>query len=55
MSEYVKDDSKPLGWDSISHDQKHKDGVAPDVANLNPDAMDEGFEGASEIEPEAVQ
>ncbi|CEN59265.1 Putative Nuclear serine protease HtrA2/Nma111 [Aspergillus calidoustus] len=54
MSEYVKDDSKPLGWDSISHDQKHKDGVAPDVANLNPDAMDEGFEGASEIEPEAV-
>lgn len=55
MSEYVKDESEPLGWKSISHDIKDKDGVAADVANLNPDAMDEGLEGgASDIEPEAV-
>ncbi|KAL4816659.1 trypsin-like cysteine/serine peptidase domain-containing protein [Aspergillus spinulosporus] len=55
MSEYVKDESEPLGWKSISHDTKVKDGVAADVANLNPDAMDEGMEGGvSDIEPEAV-
>ncbi|KAL4867892.1 hypothetical protein BDV12DRAFT_186308 [Aspergillus spectabilis] len=54
MSEYIKEESQPLGWKSISHDRKHKDGVDADVANLNPDAMDEGFEGGSDLEPEAV-
>jgi hypothetical protein len=54
MSEYIKEESQPLGWKSISHDRKHKDGVDADVSNLNPDAMDEGFEGGSDLEPEAV-
>jgi len=54
MSEYIKDDAQELGWKSISHDKKDKDGVDADVANLNPDAMDEGFDGGSDIEPETV-
>ncbi|PLN75621.1 Pro-apoptotic serine protease Nma111 [Aspergillus taichungensis] len=54
MSEYLKDASHPSGWKTISHDKsKYKDGIEPDVANLNPDAMDEGFEeGASDVEPD---
>ena len=54
VSEYIKDDTQELGWKSISHDRKDKDGVDADVANLNPDAMDEGFDGGSDIEPETV-
>ncbi|KKK24788.1 hypothetical protein AOCH_006067 [Aspergillus ochraceoroseus] len=53
MSEYVKDDAQPSGWRTISHDKNQRDGIAADVANLNPDAMDEGFEGGSDMEPEA--
>ena len=53
MSEYIKDPAHPAGWKTVSHDKdKYKDGIAPDAANLNPDAMDEGFEDVSEIEPE---
>ena len=54
MSEYLKDTSQPSGWKTISHDKsKYKDGIEPDVANLNPDAMDEGFEeGGSDVEPD---
>ncbi|KAI9932628.1 hypothetical protein AWENTII_005055 [Aspergillus wentii] len=54
MSEYIKDPSKPSGWRTISHDKgKHKDGIAADAANLNPDAMEQGFEDVSDIEPDA--
>lgn len=54
MSEYLKDPSAPQGWRTVSHDKdKHRDGAAPDAANLNPDAMDEGFDGVSDVEPEA--
>lgn len=54
MSEYIKDPSTPAGWRTISHD-KHdaKRGIAPDAANLNPDAMDEEFQGGSDVEPAA--
>lgn len=53
MSEYLKDPSAPDGWRTISHPkQKHKDGIAPDSSNLNPDAMDEGLDGGSDIEPD---
>ncbi|RDH38364.1 trypsin-like serine protease [Aspergillus welwitschiae] len=53
MSEYIKDQSQPSGWRTVSHDKdKYKDGIAPDAANLNPDAMDEGFDGVSDIEPD---
>ncbi|GAB1216645.1 hypothetical protein ATERTT37_005862 [Aspergillus terreus] len=53
MSEYIKDPAHPAGWKTVSHDKaKHKDGIAPDAANLNPDAMDEGFDDVSELEPE---
>ncbi|RDH26310.1 PDZ-like domain-domain-containing protein [Aspergillus welwitschiae] len=53
MSEYIKDQSQPPGWRTVSHDKdKYKDGIAPDAANLNPDAMDEGFDGVSDIEPD---
>ncbi|PIG78992.1 nuclear serine protease HtrA2/Nma111 [Aspergillus arachidicola] len=54
MSEYLKDPSQPYGWRTVSHNKsKHKDGIAPDAANLNPDAMEQGYDGASDIEPEA--
>ena len=54
MSEYLKDPSQPCGWRTVSHNKsKHKDGITPDVANLNPDAMEQGYDGASDIEPEA--
>lgn len=37
----------------MSHDKdKHKDGIAPDAANLNPDAMDQGLDDGCDIEPE---
>jgi hypothetical protein len=53
MSEYVKDPSQPLGWRTVSHDRdRHKDGITPDAANLNPDAMDEVYEEVSDVEPE---
>ena len=52
MSEYIKDESHRLGWKSISHDKKDKDGVDADASNLNPDAMDEGLEGVSDVEPD---
>lgn len=53
MSEYLKDPSAPDGWRTISHPkQKHKDGIAPDSSNLNPDAMDEGLMDVSDIEPD---
>lgn len=54
MSEYLKDPSVPAGWRTISHEKSEvKLGVSPDAANLNPDAMDEVFEGgASDIEPD---
>lgn len=53
MSEYIKDPSSPAGWRTISHDKhKHKDGISPDSSNLNPDAMDEGLDGGSDIEPD---
>lgn len=53
MSEYLRDPSAPDGWRTVSHPKhKHKGGIAPDSANLNPDAMDEGFDGGSEIEPD---
>ncbi|KAJ5930233.1 Pro-apoptotic serine protease [Penicillium verhagenii] len=54
MSEYLKDPSVAAGWRTISHDKTdEKLGVAPDAANLNPDAMDEGLEGgASDMEPD---
>lgn len=51
MSEYVKDPTSASGWRTISYETEI--GVAPDAANLNPDAMDEAAEGgASEIEPD---
>ncbi|CAG7928420.1 unnamed protein product [Penicillium olsonii] len=50
MSEYVKDPTASAGWRTISHETQI--GVAPDAANLNPDAMDEGVEGGSDIEPD---
>ncbi|KAJ5544494.1 hypothetical protein N7535_007107, partial [Penicillium sp. DV-2018c] len=51
MSEYVKDPTTSSGWRTISYETQV--GVAPDAANLNPDAMDEGAEqGGSDIEPE---
>lgn len=54
MSEYIKDPSAAAGWRTISHDKpEDKLGVAPDAANLNPDAMDEEFEVGSDIEPDA--
>ncbi|RMJ26944.1 hypothetical protein PHISP_02193 [Aspergillus sp. HF37] len=44
MSEYIKDPARPLGWKTMSYDKdKHRDGVAADAANLNPDAMNEDF------------
>jgi hypothetical protein len=44
MSEYIKDPARPLGWKTVSYDKdKHRDGVAADAANLNPDAMNEDF------------
>lgn len=53
MSEYLRDPSAPDGWKTVSHPkQKHKGGIAPDSSNLNPDAMDEGFDDVSEIEPD---
>lgn len=54
MSEYLKDSSVPAGWRTISYEKpEDKIGVAPDAANLNPDAMDEVFEGgASDAEPD---
>lgn len=53
MSQYVKDPSHPAGWRTVSHAQdKYKDGIDPDVANLNPDAMDEVFDEISDIEPD---
>ncbi|GKZ94890.1 hypothetical protein AnigIFM59636_008621 [Aspergillus niger] len=53
MSRYIKDQSQPSGWRTVSHDKdKYKDGIAPDAANLNPDAMEEGFDGVSDIEPD---
>lgn len=54
MSEYIKDTSVAAGWRTVSHDKPNtKPGVAPDTANLNPDAMDEGFEGGgSDLEPD---
>ena len=53
MSEYKKDPSHPSGWRTISHEDEDKLGAAPDAANLNPDAMDEEFQGGSDIEPDA--
>jgi hypothetical protein len=50
MSEYVKDPTVPAGWRTISYETQI--GVAPDAANLNPEAMDEGVEGGSDIEPD---
>lgn len=51
MSEYVKDPTSASGWRTISYETEI--GVAPDAANLNPDAMDEAAEGgASDIEPD---
>lgn len=52
MSEYVKDPTSSAGWRTISHETQV--GVAPDAANLNPDAMDEGVQGGSDIEPDMV-
>lgn len=53
MSQYIKDPSHPAGWRTVSHAQdKYKDGIDPDVANLNPDAMDEVFDEISDIEPD---
>ena len=54
MSEYVKDPTVAAGWRTVSHEKSDdKHGVAPDAANLNADAMDEGFEGgASDMEPD---
>ncbi|KAJ5344466.1 hypothetical protein N7452_002470 [Penicillium brevicompactum] len=50
MSEYIKDSSCELGWRTISHETQV--GLAPDAANLNPDAMDEDANGgADEVEP----
>lgn len=56
MSEYLKDPSTAAGWRTVSHRKgEDKLGVAPDAANLNPDAMDEeGLEGGlSDAEPDA--
>jgi hypothetical protein len=50
MSEYVKDPTVPAGWRTISYETQI--GVAPDAANLNPEAMDEGVEGGTDIEPD---
>lgn len=54
MSEYLKDPSVAAGWRTVSYEKpEEKIGVAPDAANLNPDAMDEVFEGgASDAEPD---
>jgi len=54
MSEYIKDPSVSAGWRTISHDKTvDKLGISSDAANLNPDAMDEDFEGgASDMEPD---
>ncbi|RDH26873.1 trypsin-like serine protease [Aspergillus welwitschiae] len=53
MSKYIKGRSQPSGWRTVCHDKdKYKDGIAPDAANLNPDAMDEGFDGVSDIDPD---
>lgn len=55
MSEYVKDTTSAGGsaggWRTISHETQA--GIAPDVANLNPDAMDEdAHQGGSDMEPD---
>lgn len=50
MSEYIKDPSAPAGWRTVSHD---KAGAASDTV-LNPDAMQEGYEGGSDVEPDGV-
>lgn len=51
MSEYVKDPTVPAGWRTVSYETQI--GVAPDAANLNPEAMnEEGVEGGSDIEPD---
>ncbi|KAJ5996010.1 hypothetical protein N7522_007670 [Penicillium canescens] len=51
MSEYIKDPTVPAGWRTVSYETQI--GVAPDAANLNPEAMDEGVEGGgSDIEPD---
>lgn len=48
MSEYVKD---PDGWRTISYERTED--ISTDVANLNPDAMDEVCEsGATDVEPD---
>lgn len=54
MSEYIKDPSVEAGWRTVSHGKaEDKLGVAPDAANLNPDAMDENMEeGGSDMEPD---
>lgn len=54
MSEYLKDPTVAAGWRTVSHDKlNEKLGIAADVANLNPDAMDEGLEGGgSDMEPD---
>lgn len=54
MSEYLKDPSVPAGWRTVSYEKpEDKIGVSPDAANLNPDAMDEVFEGGgSDVEPD---
>lgn len=54
MSEYLKDPSVPAGWRTVSYEKpEDKIGVSPDTANLNPDAMDEVFEGGgSDVEPD---
>ena len=48
MAEYIKDPSKESGWRIISHE---KAGATSDNA-VNPDAMQEGFEDGSDIEPD---
>lgn len=51
MSEYIKDSSVPAGWRTISYDKPEDNST--DAANLNPEAMDEVFEGgASDVEPD---
>lgn len=50
MSEYIKDPTTASGWRIVSHETPL--GVASDASNLNPDAMEEVFEGDSDIEPD---
>lgn len=50
MSEYIKDPTTASGWRIVSHETPL--GVASDASNLNPDAMEEVFEGGSDIEPD---